>query len=195
MSAYTVTAHITTPVIEAERHPIMIDSIMAYARSLDGDMPPLTQIEAPDIPLPLNKWETDSDWGWKASKAEFEIEKDTTVNIYRKPAIDAMARYGNFKKHHIGLGPHKARAITLEASIIHTMTWEIDSDAPEKVMELLERVKGIGRGVNTGYGQVAKWDIQPSHQDNGWRNRPFDQHRNRPPYWHPQPTRKENTLC
>lgn len=184
---YKVTAHLTEPVIDADRHPIMLDSILAHARALDGDLPPLTRDRDPEIPLPLDTWETpDGDWAWCASAATYEPAGYTTVNIRRKPNTEAMARYSPVKKHHLALGPHKARDQVLEGVIIHTMTWHIRTSTPDQVRELLDRVHGIGRHATYGYGTVSRWDITPTRDpnDTAWQARPT-QRRHRPPYWHP----------
>lgn len=194
MSTYTITARLTTAVIEPDRHPIMIDGLLAYAKALDGTHPPITPEHAPTIALPLDKHEADTGaWCWKASAAHYNVERYTTAQIRRKPDTEAMAKYGKFGKHHIGLGPHKAKNITLEAGFIREMSWVIETNEIDEVVELLKRITGIGRGHSSGYGKIESWVVTPGGDPNGWKQRKFmPGNRLTPPYWHPTERRNTN---
>ncbi|MFB9776148.1 hypothetical protein [Brevibacterium otitidis] len=182
----TVTARLDSPVIEAGRWPIMLDSILAYARALTGDLPLLRLDTDPEIPLPLERWEDTTGWGWKVSQAHYRIAGYTTVEIRRKPAVEAMARYGDFKNHHLGLGPHKARDIRREAAWIHEMRWHAIATDVDQLVCLLTRVHGIGKHVSIGFGHVTDWQVSPSTDPAAWQDRGFKPgQRTRPPYWHP----------
>lgn len=181
-----VAATITSPVVEATRHPIMLDSLLTFARAMDGDLDPLRLDTEPDIPLPLDRWEDGDQWGWKASQARYEVAGYTSAQVRRKPNTEAMAIYGTFAKHHLALGPHKARDTLAEAAWIHRMEWDVIATSPDALMELLLRIGGVGKHVAIGYGHVSRWEVTPSSNDEGWRDRGWKSgNRHRPPYWHP----------
>lgn len=184
----TVVARLDSPVVEAGRRPLMLDSMLAWARALDGDIPPLTPEYAPDVPLPLATWDEDGQWGWRCSQGAYASQGWTTAQTRRKPATDAMARYARDRKHHLGLGPHKARDTAYEATWIHQITWSLDVTDRAELDRLLARITGIGKLAAHGYGHVTSWDITPG-TPGAWRDRPMPSthpgQRTRPPYWHP----------
>lgn len=181
-----VKAKVDSPIVEATRAPIMLDSLLAYSRALAGDLPPLRRDTEPRVPLPLDTWENDDTWGWKASQATYTVAGYTGVQVRRKPAVDAMARYGNFRKHHLGLGPHKARDTLLEAAWVHELAWCAVTTSVDELTVLLTRINGIGKHATIGYGHVSEWEIHPSDNADGWQDRGHSPgRRTRPPYWHP----------
>lgn len=182
-----VVAHLNSQLIEPERYPIMLDGILAWARALEGDLEPLRRDIEPVIPLPLDTWgDPDGVWGWKASRAQLSEPFYTTVEVRRKPATDAMARYGSFRKHHLGLGPHKARDLKVEAAWVHTLSFDAVTTNVDRLIDLLTRVTAIGKHRAIGYGHVREWQVLPSDNPEGWRARGWQMgYRHRPPYWHP----------
>jgi hypothetical protein len=187
-----VTARLDTPSVGLDRHPLMLDGPLSWAyamHALAHNLPleRVTKLYAPDLPLPLDRWEQDGTWGWCTSRARFTVEAYTAIQIRRKPATQAMARYSPDRKHHAGLGPMKARDTTLQAAWIRRIEWDVLATDPTELAALLQHITHMGERHRNGLGHVTKWTIAPSHQPDAWRDRPMpgDGQPMRAPYWHP----------
>lgn len=185
-----VVAHLTTPVIGLDQ-PFMLDGPLAWAwvdreKASSRSVPPLTAKHCPDFPLPLAQMETHGTWVWCTSQAELDVQAYTGIQIRRKPAVDAMARYAPDRKHHAGLGPQKARDTSLAAMLARTATWHVlCTDRPD-LEDLLSRVTNLGGRHRNDFGHVDRWTIDTDPDSEAWRNRPWpDQYGSRAPYWHP----------
>lgn len=186
----TVTASLIEPIVDADRAPILLDSILAWAESQRRGLGQLSASQEPvDLMLPLARWQVGDMWGWCASRATYTVTRHTAGQIRRKPATGAMARYTTVGKHHLALGPHKARDTTVEASWVDRLTWRCLATDRPALETLLMSVTHIGRSRNIGYGRVDRWVVEPSTDTDGWADRPLPgdgpARRIRPPYWHP----------
>lgn len=186
---YMVTATLTEPIVDADRAPIMIDSLVAWSvaqRMGRGDVARDTEPE--DLALPFARWQQGDLWGWCASRAAYTVTRHTAGQIRRKPATGAMARYTTVGRHHLALGPHKARDTTVEASWVDRLTWSCLVTDRDLLASLLADVTHVGRSRAIGYGRIGTWTIEPATNTDGWMNRhlPGDgpMQRVRPPYWH-----------
>ncbi|WP_207781875.1 hypothetical protein [Phytoactinopolyspora limicola] len=187
-----VTARLTEPIVDAERHPIMLDGPLAWAAAQLGMAPgPLTPEHAPDMPLPLARWEDgDGVWGWCVSAAIYTPTRHTAVQLRRKPATAAMARYAPDRRHHLALGPHKARDTTLPAVWARYLVWHALTTDINQLADLLKPVTHIGKAHAAGYGRVTTWTVMPADAPDAWMARPLPDRAGilqgvRAPYWHP----------
>lgn len=192
MTAATVTAWLAEPVLNW-RDDIMLDGPLAWAAWRQAvaaglELPPMTPTHATDFDLPLQTWARpqvapdhhpqllDGDgriWGWCTSVAIPSADIALSgVAIRRRPATDQMTRWSTDRRHHIGLGPMKARNITHPAGFAPALHWDIDTTDPDRVMELLALVTNIGRATRHGHGRVLRWEIGDG-PEGGWSHRPM----------------------
>ena len=194
MTALTVTARLGSIWLPG-RGGGMLDGPLAWAwasraTSTGRHLPPLRHDQPPaDFPLPLGTWEVGESWGWRTSRALPDVVALTAVQVRRKPAVEAMARYAPDRKHHAALGPMKARDTTLAGTLARTIEWHVDCTDEDDLRDLLRHVTHLGARHRNGFGEVLEWAITPGPVD-GWRDRPMpdkDGHvamRPRAPYWH-----------
>lgn len=189
-----ITATIDGLLLGYDRYPVMLDAPLAWAANeyhiTKGRPPaPLTATYAHDFPLPLARWEQGGTWGWCSSRATMDLVGYTGVQVRRKPAVEAMARYGRDRKHHAGLGPTKARNATLTAAMVRSVTWQADVTDRGMLERLLSYVTHLGARHRNGFGSVLEWRISEGQPD-GWQDRPMPYPDGVPfgvraPYWHP----------
>lgn len=185
-----ITATLDTPTAGIEGTPFMLDGPLAwaYAQLAPADtLTPMTSTHVDDMPLPLDKWEQLDTWGWAVSRAHYDIQARSHVDIRRKPADPQFARYTTEKRHHHGLGPHKARDTTIQTAIIPTITWDALATDVDELERLLEAITHMGAHRAIGLGHVTAWHITEGQPD-AWTDRPMPQPgqtaAHRPPYWH-----------
>lgn len=193
----TITAHLSTPVI-GRVGPL--DGPLAWAAWQDAaatgqTIPPISDEHAHDFDLPLARWEKDGYWGWRVSNPITTPTHHSALEVRRKPASQAMAAYTTAREHHTGLGPTKARNVTLATTYYDTITWHADITNEDHLEHLLGHITHLGARHRNGLGRVTHWDITPGPED-GWRQRPMPTPggqvmRVRAPYWHPT----ERTPC
>ncbi len=193
----TITAHLDTPVVGDV--PIL-DGPLAWAAwqqaVKDGeDVPPITDEHAHDFPLPLDTWKMRGHWGWCVSAPITEPAHHSAVEIRRKPPAPPLALYSTAKEHHTGLGPLKARNVTLAATHHPTIMWHADVTDQKQLEQLLGHITHLGARHRNGFGHVTHWEITTGPED-GWKQRPLPDPdgalmRVRAPYWHPT----ERTTC
>lgn len=192
-----IVATLDTPVI-GDLGPL--DAQLAWAAwqeaERDGvELPPITDDHVHDFDLPLETWTRGDYWGWCVSSPTMDTPHHSATEIRRRPATEAMAAYTTAKEHHSGLGPMKARNVTLGASHHTTVTWHADVTDLPRLQELLSIITHLGARHRNGYGHVTSWRITDGAPD-GWENRPMPSthgvvQRVRAPYWHPT----ERTQC
>lgn len=206
-----VVAHLAEPLV-VTTDPLHLDGPLSYgayqaARAAHVVLPPLTPARCTDFVLPLATWVRpapdgiDPDlltpdgavWGWACSRARFNGDGSTVVEVRKKPPVREFARYTDATRHHDALGPHKARNQSLPARLVTRVTWWALGD-PDRVADLLTRVRGLGRVVGHGNGRVLRWTVEaggPGDRDH-WRDRDWPSTDPaavpgsiRAPYWHP----------
>lgn len=175
--AVRVTARLTTPVINADTHPMHLDGPLswgAYRAHIavhgHGALPPMTDEQAVDFALPLATWAQDGVWGWACSRAHYTPVGHTTAQMRRRPAVDEMARYAPDAKHHLSAGPAKARDTPLPATLMDRVVWHALAD-PGPLKELLGRVWSLGRLGRHGHGRIRSWTVVPHPDREAWRDR------------------------
>lgn len=193
MTSLTITARLSTPVIGLDRWDSMLDGPLSWAwvqreKASSRQVPPITDRLAPDFPLPLERWQEGDVWGWKVSSAALDVAAWTGVQIRRKPAVDAMARYTQDRKHHAGLGPYKARDATLGAVLARTATWQAEVTDESDLTDLLGHITNLAQRHRNDFGHVTHWTVEPGPRD-GWKARPMPHPDGeimgiRAPYWH-----------
>jgi hypothetical protein len=205
-----VTARLAEPVVGLAEQLAPLDGPASWGAYLTSQearvpLPPLTAEWAVDFALPLATWTTpctrpdpdprllaadgSSVWGWACSRALYQVDAHTAVQVRRKPATREMAHYTREKKHHSGLGPFKARDVTLPAVLAREVYWHALAQ-PDQLRALLARVTHLGRHTRHGHGRVLAWDVVADEEAReGWRQRPLPIPGGRPeriraPYWH-----------
>ena len=189
----TVTAHLDTPSIGLDTHPLMLDGPLAWAYAMHtkahgGKLPAITAANAPDLPLPLATHHVGEVWVWATSRAALDAVAYTSVQVRRKPATGPMARFAPDRKHHAGLGPFKARDATLSATWITRADWVIECTDQPLLEALLTHITHLGARHRNGFGHVHRWTID-SGADRAWTDRPMPHPDGAPcgiraPYWH-----------
>ena len=189
----TVTAHLVEPVA-GWRDDITLDgplswgAYLAYVDEHGDDLPPKNPLWAVDFDLPLAKWSAplpaswkpdprlltaDGEvWGWCVSRPMFDEPALSVVEVRRKPALEEMSQWSNAKRHHIGLGPLKARNVPHAAGFVREITWSALGDKAG-MEDLLARVHNIGRLSRSGNGLVASWEVTIGGTSNDWEDRPM----------------------
>jgi len=193
-----ITAVMSTPTVGVDTHPSLLDGPLYWAfaqraKSRGGRMAPTSRAFAPDLPLPLAKWERGDAWGWCVSRAHYEAASHTALEVRRKPEVPAMVRFGADRKMHIGTGPWKARDSLIPVAWMPEIWWDADVTDPDDLEDLLRLITHIGARHRAGSGQVAQWSVNPGPID-GWRDRPMPDPSGRPmsiraPHWHPTRSR------
>lgn len=190
-----VTAHLSAPTIGLTRRPFMLDGPLSWAAAVTSPtpVPPITPTDCPDMDLPLQRWHEHGTWGWCTSQAAFEVTHHGATELRRKPATAAMSRYTTDRRHHLGLGPHKARDTVLSEEWIRSFTWHVLATDRDRLAFLLEHITHLGAHRGIGKGLVDRWQITPDRDPEAWRDRPMPTPGAPPaayraPYWHP--TRK-----
>lgn len=158
------------------------------AREAGDRLPPLTETYAPDLPLPLAKYGTGPEWVWCTSRAHWDVVQHVTVATRRRPATSAMARYGKDRKHHMGLGPYKARDVATAGVAARSVSWDVLCEDAAELEDLLAYVTHLGPRHRNGHGHVTEWRITGSTPDR-WKDRPMPHPDGEPtairsPYWH-----------
>lgn len=189
-----VTAHLDAPCAGVIEQPFMLDGPLAWALATAapaGTYPPITNYYAADMPVPLARWEESGTWGWRTSQALYTVASHGSIEIRRKPADTAFSRFTKERKHHHGLGPHKARDLVVPTTWIHDMTWQVEVTSESQatsLASLLLSIDHLGAHRAIGLGHVARWQINDGTPD-AWRNRPMpvagETASHRAPYWHP----------
>lgn len=183
MISLRVTAHLvdgrTSGIVGQD---FLLDGPLAWAEATRGDYPPLTRTHAPEIPLPLERWDKNTDWGWCTSRAHYDVHAHTVLEVRRKPSDDAFARYTTEKKHHHALGPHKARDLLIPIAVIPSISWDIECTDEDWLNLLLDRLTHLGGHRARGLGRIRDWEISEGTPD-AWKDRPYTKPV-RPPYWH-----------
>ncbi|WP_244280434.1 hypothetical protein [Corynebacterium liangguodongii] len=193
----TITARLSTPVV-GRVGPLdgpLAWAAWQHAAAAGETLDPITDDQCPDFDLPLARWEQDGYWGWCVSNPIGEPVHHSAVEIRRRPASTAMAAYTQAREHHTGLGPLKARNVTLAATHYTTISWHATITDRARLDTLLGHITHLGGRHRNGYGRVAGWEVQPGPAG-GWRKRPLPAEggrvmRVRAPYWHPT----ERTAC
>lgn len=191
MTDLRITAVLAAPVTGLEEHDFMLDGPVAWAAWQAAEnsgvaTPAMTDDYAHDFDLPFARWEAEGTWGWCVSRAHYTVAQRTATEIRRKPATREMARFTTEREHHSGLGPHKARDITVGQAWVTEISWDADVTDQPKLERLLSLVSHVGRDRRVGSGRVVEWRIEPGEAE-AWRDRPMPSpgfRAYRAPYWH-----------
>lgn len=193
----TITAHLDTPII-GQVGPL--DGPLSWAAAQDAIsrgviLDPITDEHCTDMDLPLGTWTRGDYWGWCVSSPVGEPVHHSATEIRRKPPALAMAAYTTAREHHNGLGPMKARNVTLATTHYQQITWHADVTDRGRLEHLLRHVTHLGARHRNGFGHVTRWEITDGPEGE-WEQRPMPATdgqlmRVRAPYWHPT----ERTTC
>lgn len=193
---YVIVAHLDRALsVGLVERPMMLDGPLVWAAAMvqtaAGRRPaPITREHAPDLELPLARWTCGTVWGWCTSQATLDVAAYTALEVRRKPATQAMARYTTSANHHAALGPHKARDSTVATTWVRSATWSALVTDPDELATLLAQITHLGARRGLGHGHVTRWTITPGGPATGWQHRPLPgpgapPRAYRPPYHHP----------
>ena len=177
-----ITAHLEGSCAGIVGQPFMLDGPLAWAEAVTGNYSPITKGHAPEIPVPLETWEKGELWGYKTSRAHYDVLSYGSLEIRRKPSDREYSRYTKDRKNHHALGPYKARDLVIETAIIPKIWWDAQPTNLAKLEELLGLITHLGAHRAIGLGKVTSWEFTDG-PNNGWEDRPFARP-TRPPYWH-----------
>ncbi|AKV55520.1 hypothetical protein BACT_1084 [Bifidobacterium actinocoloniiforme DSM 22766] len=181
-----VAATLDSAACGVEGNPLPLDGLLAWAMHAREHDPTPPRGSIKDYLLPVEQWEACGTWGWKTSRAHPHILARTSLQLRRRPPDWQLAVYTKERKNHHGLDAWKARDLTVPASIIDTIEWDLQATDPDQVEDLLHSISHIGSHRADGCGHVARWDITPGDPE-AWKDRPMPQQgqtgRFRPPYW------------
>lgn len=190
MTDVVVTAYLDTPTAGIEGTEFPLDGPLAWAAAVSappGVLEPITAQFAPDVDLPLEKWELHGTWGWCVSRARYDITARSQVARRRRPPDAEFALFTPAKRHHHGLGPYKARDTAVPVAVMPTIRWQAKTTDEARLRELLALITHLGGHRAVGLGHVTSWTVEPG-TPGGWRDRrlpaPGVSGRFRPPYWH-----------
>lgn len=190
----TVVARLDSTTVGMIERAFMLDGPLAWAAAMDAiehgvTLDPITPDHAPDMPLPLERWEQAGTWGWCCSAGVVDVAAYTALELRRKPATDAFARYTTDRRFHTGLGPHKARDVIVPAALVRSVTWHVLAADRARLEDLLGKVTHLSRHRGIGMGHVTNWKVSACADPEAWRARPLPtpgpRQAYRPPYWHP----------
>lgn len=189
-----VTAQLAEPIVgwrddQTLDGPLSWGAYLEYVDEHGNDLPPMNRLWAVDFDLPVARWtaplpdDATTDprlltadgavWGWCTSAPVTDREVAMSgVWVRRKPALEDMSRWSDAKRHHIGLGPLKARNVLHPAGFASEITWSVLGDEGG-VRDLLTRVTHLGRLTRAGNGRVLQWSVRQGGSRDGWTNRPM----------------------
>ncbi len=174
-----ITAMMAEPIAGWDAHgghldgPLSWGAFLAYeATHGRHSLPAMGPDSAVDFALPLATWTrpapdsvhplainaAEEVWGWACSAARYETTAMTKIEVRRKPAAEAMARWTKDRKHHIATGPLKARDGVVPAIVTPEIVWWA-LGAPDMIRDILARVTHLGRHTRHGHGRVLSWDV------------------------------------
>lgn len=174
-----VVARLADPVAGLDTHQAHLDGPLSWAAwqaytAVHGRhaLPPMGPDSVADFALPLAVWTRPAPgpvhplaqtgdgqvWGWACSAAVYETAALTRIEIRRKPAAEAMARWTADRRHHLATGPLKAREGVVSAVLTRHITWWCLGE-PDPVRDLLARLTHLGRHTRHGHGRVLDWEV------------------------------------
>lgn len=166
MKPFKVTFHMDgSGVVMFPNGETMLDSLIEWAlhENQPPDFLPSHRIKNLET-LPLEKWELNGFWGWKASGIipEGEIAFDT--QHYRKRF--AFHRFERLCKGSVNttMGTYRIHNVPMPLMLCHKMIAYGVGDIPE-VKKALSRVKGLGKRIQTGKGRVEGLTIEEIEKD------------------------------
>lgn len=176
--------------------PIHLDGLLAYALAplhTPKDEPPPARDETPaEIPLPLDKWRRDGQWGWCAS-AVLPDSESATIRYWRKKF--RTKRAGLYRgTANLSSGPTREWNIPIELILCRKMeAWAVGDR--RRVEQVLRRnIRYLGHKRAHGHGRVIGVTVTPADEDYSLARDGFAMRylpdpsgirkiRPRPPYW------------
>jgi hypothetical protein len=205
-----VTARLAEPVVSTADllvgdGPLSWAAYLA-ARDAHAVLPPLSPGNPPvDFALPVATWtrpapegthpsllnEAGEVWGWAVSRGDWRPVAWTTAHTRKVPPVKEHARFAQDNRFHAALGPHKARNVPHPAAWADIIQWRL-LGRPDPLIELLLRLKGVGRLTRHGWGRIHSVRVEPcAGPRDGWMDRPLPDPAGtvvesaRAPHWHP----------
>lgn len=189
-----ITATMAEPIVRPG-HPMCLDGPLSWcavqsAVEQGRVVPPIAREWTPDLALPVATWcrppsISDPDprllaadgtrvWGWACSAAHYDTALHGAVQIRKKPAQRELVRFTRENRFHPGLGPHKARDLTLAAEWVPTITWWALTPDPQSLAGLLTHLTHLGADTGHGHGRILSLGVtRDPHARQRWRQRPL----------------------
>ena len=205
-----VVATMAEPIVRLAGNPLCLDGPLSWcavmaATEAGARVPPMGRW-APDLALPLATWTApaplpDPDprllaadgkhvWGWACSAAHYRTDLHGAVQIRKRPAQRELVRFTRDRTYNAGLGPHKARDVTIAAQWTPAVTWWALASDAERLTQLLTHLTHLGADTGQGHGRILSLAVHPDPTaQHRWRRRPMPDPAGRPgslraPYHH-----------
>lgn len=167
-----VTAHLTVGVAHASPWTCSLDGLLAsvlwqdHKQANPPEVPALSLLDPPDLPLPLARCERDPLWwhwaatcGWpSASPDRPEIRYWHTRTDHRHIERNVAQLPAKLPE---GSGRWKAYRMPLPITVTQSLTWHAIG-AIGAVESLLSSIQAIGKKRSQGEGRVARWEVTPA---------------------------------
>jgi len=151
--------------------------------------------------LPLERRETDGEWYWACSFAQYELHGEHIAYWHKRFNVDEATRRVDFDGRRgrvpTSSGYYKEYRMPIVYLVTPELTWYAVGNG-DKLRSLLDTIIGVGKKTGMGYGMVAEWRVEPwpedlsCHDSAGKPMRAIPQTDGphiagiRPPYWHPE---------
>lgn len=175
--------------------PLHLDALIAWALvpSLGVKNDSLMRDDMPnDIDLPLDKWQFNNAWGWKASALFIEGEFFETIQYWRKKFRQNRVEITKGSPN-LTMGAYREYNMPMPLLLCSKLIAYCVGDK-DKITEALKYIKYIGKKTANGKGKVISIDVEEVETDyslvkdnKAMRWLPKDKGirlvRPRPPYW------------
>lgn len=146
--------------------PIHLDGLLAWAvESHSGrEYIPERNAVPTETDLPLKKYFSGEEWCWKASAILPEGESVESIRFVRRKFDEQNAELTTGKPNLIGLRYKDSNMPHLHL-LAKSLVAYADTPDPEKVKELLGRVKYLGPGASRGNGRLQGIEFEETDED------------------------------
>ena len=195
MQNLEITFHLDGTGVYADRYePTHLDALIMWAQcEREGLEAPSRDQEPKEIMIPVDKWDHNGAWGWRAS-ALFPVDLvgESLRFIRRRIRWERMQMTGG-ASFVTGGGEYMTKNIPIPISVTTAMIGWVRGDK-DKVEDLLSDVRYIGRYTSGWIGNVNRLEVKEIESDyscvkdgKATRHLPkadgFRLCRPRPPYW------------
>lgn len=162
-----VTAHLTHGFVASDPWSPALDAILAYWALLDLLGEEAFALNTPGTPgfveadLPLGRETWDGLWWWQCSAPLYQA--DATVDVqHAHRRFDAQAAETRTTAGRVEVrgGPYKTLRNQITTRLVPSVAWHCLGEGTE-IERLLTHCLAIGGQRGSGYGDVARWTVEP----------------------------------
>lgn len=146
--------------------PLMLDSILAAAVSrhhVHGE-PPARDEEPFDIPMPLQRWNIDGTWGWRASALFPEGDTIETLQFWRKRLRQNRIELTDGSPN-LTNGIYRDWNMPLPLLLCRSMVAYAVGERREVRRELRRNIRWLGKKRAHGHGRVVDIQVEQCETD------------------------------